>query len=104
VIHWIRYPDSSPPGEMMLLDATLIGPFHSVLDLKQRLTQWGRVNGVSWVRARSVTVDNTVPKNLASAIHIPKTAKPGFYELQTGIVWLSAGGSGSGGSVIRIAR
>ena len=103
VIHWIRYPDSSPPGEKMLLDATLIGPFHSVSDLKQKLAQSGRVSGVTRVRARSITVDNTVPRNLESAIHIPKAAKPGFYDLQTGIGWINAGGSGSGGSVIKIA-
>lgn len=104
VIHWIRCPDSSPPGEKMLLDATLIGPFHSVPDQKQAIPQSGRLAGVMRVCARSIIVDNNVPKSLESVIHIPKTAKPGFYYLQTGFVWLNAGGRASGGSVIRIAN
>jgi hypothetical protein len=103
VIHWIRYVDTSPPHERILIDATLIGPFHSVSDLTQELIHSGRVAGATMVHAVSITVDNSVPKILKSVIRIPKTAKPGFYDLQTGDIDLHTGNSGSGVSVIQVA-
>ena len=104
VIKWIRVQDSSPPNEIMVISAEIVGPF-SKSGAFQHFTPDGSFSpGLVHARAPDIQLLNSHPLRPISVIHIPRDAKAGYYEFETGTVWKGSGDSGFGGTVIHIVR
>lgn len=103
-IRWAPVPDSSPANLRMRLRAWIVGPFPNVNFLKHNVASASPGSGLIKVSAQAVTLSNATPQHPVSVIAIPRSAKPGYYNLWTETVWLDGSGSDTGAGVIHISK
>jgi hypothetical protein len=104
-LRWIQLTNaptsSKQPAFMIVLSASISGPFATVASLKSAFarshSKYGDINS----KATAIRLSNTKSENPISSIRIPANAGNGYYELTTSV----GGGSvtSGGGSVIRIS-
>jgi hypothetical protein len=103
-VKWIRVQDSSPPNEIMVISAEIVGPFSTTSALKHFTPDSASGPGLTSARSPDIQVLNTHPLRPISVIHIPQDAKTGYYDLVTRTVYKGSGDSGTGASVIHVVR
>lgn len=104
MIRWSAVPDSSPPNVDLKLTAWIVGPFSTSNFIKDGTQSATPGSGLMKISAIAVKVSNSAPQHPVSVIFVPRSAKAGYYELWTKIVWLDGSGSGTGATIIHVSK
>ena len=98
-IHWIVNPGTRMSGEIEL-NAHITGPYATADNLKASGETGSAIGGPQTVTAEPIHPTGDVGERPASIIVIPRTARPGSYNLVTSLT--EPGATVSGASVIRV--
>jgi hypothetical protein len=104
VIRWQRTTMTSEPVGTLVITVSIIGPYKSKNALQHYEGRPTSKSDLTWSQAPRLDLSNSVPLNPVSVLHISKTARSGYYDLEMKWLWKESGDTGFGASVVRLVR